>query len=94
MVERETGAQSTIRDMAVGETGYTVPWALWSDAEDRLWIEGDYIVLGKARGTARMFVARKADGYKVDIGRGRTVDTLWRPLHFAPGTLPVVEVIS
>jgi hypothetical protein len=48
--------QDVIENMSPGDTGYTTPWAMWSDPERRLWINGKYPVYKEPDGTAHMHI--------------------------------------
>lgn len=93
--------EPTIAEMSIGESGYTVPWAMWPDMDGRLWIAGAYTLHDNPHGTAAMKVTRHKDGYEVDIRSGHAAEYRWTPTdqggsQFVGGTeaLPVVEVIS
>jgi hypothetical protein len=70
----------TIKDLQVGESGYTLPWGMWIDLEDHCWLNPDYPVTGEVKGTSRMWVERKENGYHV--GRPSYVgqDGPWIPV--------------
>ncbi len=62
----------TIRDMLEGESGYTAPWAMWADANGRLWLNGSYPFrkeAGEAGKTAQMKITRINKSFEVDISR-------------------------
>jgi hypothetical protein len=87
--------QKQIKDMEVGERGYTVPWALdcehivKRDLTLNLVVRGDYSVYEKAEGTIKMQIARTKDGITV-IGAsvrdytfrfsGKPMMRAWHPL--------------
>jgi hypothetical protein len=51
--------------MEFGQPCYTMPWAMWSDADGRLWLHPDYPALDLPGGTAAMRVELREDGYHV-----------------------------
>jgi hypothetical protein len=53
----------TLKDLPVGSSGYTVPWALWVDPERRTWLHPDYPVYEEPQGHAAMWVAHTPEGY-------------------------------
>lgn len=54
-----------IRDMPIGDQGWTVPWAVWADHEGKLWINGRYTLSNNPGGTVEMLVRRSEDGIEV-----------------------------
>lgn len=79
----ETYEETTIEHMLPGDTGYTVPWAMWADSERNLWIRGDYSVFVQPGGTGQLHITRTKDGiivsehsignHKYSIGNQRFV---------------------
>lgn len=74
----ESAESRTIAGMLVGETAYTVPWAMWVDSDRRLWLNPRYdrhtrrggTVQMRIRRTSRGFVVHGAPGHAYDIGSG------------------------
>jgi hypothetical protein len=62
--------ESTISAMHVGQTVFTVPWAVWVDHDMLCWLHPGYSVDSGPGGTVQMQVTRKADGYHVWGVRG------------------------
>jgi hypothetical protein len=63
--------QNKIRDLPVGATGYTVPWALMVDEDGAVYIRGDYMIEVRPMGTVEMQVLRKPEGlYVTEQKRG------------------------
>jgi hypothetical protein len=62
--------QPCIRDMKVGASGWTVPWAMMVDGEQNCYLNGHYSVDRAQGGTAQMRVDRNDDGYAVYIPKG------------------------
>jgi hypothetical protein len=58
----EAYEEDTIYGMSVGEKGFTVPWAMWADADRVLWINGDYTIHKEAFGTAHLYIERTKEG--------------------------------
>lgn len=59
--------QKELGDLKIGESCYTMPWAMWIDLEGRCWLNPRYPVDEKPRGTVKMYVFRKQAGYYVNI---------------------------
>lgn len=56
----------TIRNMKVGDNGWTVPWAMSIDAKHHYWLDSVYTVeYQKPGGTVCLRVEKEADGYYV-----------------------------
>jgi hypothetical protein len=58
-------ATPTIATMQFGGTCYTVPWAMWADQDELLWLHPDYPVTVRPLGTSSMRVELHDDGYHV-----------------------------
>jgi hypothetical protein len=72
-------AEVSIAAMEIGETRWTVPWAMSADRERRLWLRGDYTADQTPGGpgkTTNMRVWRDVDGWHVDASRCRS-DERW-----------------
>lgn len=63
-----------IRQMLIGESGWTVPWGMYADEEGRLWLNDTYTVSDTPGGTVNMLVTRTDSGYVVDF---RKSDHRW-----------------
>ncbi len=59
--------KQNLHDILVGETVYTVPWAMYADENCDLWLNGNYSFYDSPMGTATMSVSRTKRGYIVDI---------------------------
>jgi hypothetical protein len=55
-----------IRGMEVGQSGYTVPWAMGIDADGECFLHGSHTCHETPRGTVCLYVERRKDGYYVD----------------------------
>lgn len=62
--QRDSGGD-TLYDLHVGESAWTVPWAMWRDVHSRWWLHPDYEVDSSPGGTVEMLVEHRADGYHV-----------------------------
>lgn len=85
----------TIGRMASGQVGFTLPWGMWVDAEQRCWLHPDYPVSRESKGTQEMRVELRADGYHVWAPPGRTWTPQREPGYFSPADtryIPVTEV--
>jgi len=47
-----------LKDMVVGATGYTLPWAVWLDLKEQYVINLEFPVLSQPSGTCNMWVER------------------------------------
>ena len=61
--------QPTIALLSVGESAWTVPWAMWIDRTRGCWLHPNYSVHQTPGGTVTMQVHRTEQGYDVDISR-------------------------
>lgn len=91
--------EALIGQMAIGESGYTTPWAMWPDEDGNLWINGNYTIHQQPGGTVSMLVTRRENGYEVDIRYGHASEFRWAPSSesgFVGGAdvLPVVKVVT
>ena len=59
----------SIAVMGVGHTGWTVPWAMYADANRGLWLNGNYTIHKGPMGTVSMRVWRDEEGWHVDASR-------------------------
>lgn len=55
----------TIATMEFGRAYYTVPWAMWADADRLLWLHPDYPAESSPGGTVQMRIELRDDGYHV-----------------------------
>lgn len=53
--------------LGVGETGWTVPWAMWADESGHCWLRGEYLYANALAGTLQMRVEHRTDGVYVGI---------------------------
>jgi hypothetical protein len=78
-----------IANLQIGETGYTVPWALRRDRCSH-WLVRRHVVFDEPRGMAQMKITRHVGGFEVVLPRG------WRgeasPPERGIGLEPVTEV--
>ena len=59
-----------IKDMAVGELGYTVPWALIFDENETPYLQVDFPIMPFNRGTLKMPVKKitpERNGYEINL---------------------------
>jgi hypothetical protein len=61
------GAGPLIGDLKVGQTAYSVPQALWIDANHHAWLALGFRVTMYVQGNSRMLIGREVDGYHVWI---------------------------
>lgn len=55
----------TVATMEFGRAYYTVPWAMWADRDELMWLHPDYEVRSQPGGTVQMRVELQSDGYHV-----------------------------
>lgn len=91
LLERE------LKDLKVGESAWTVPWAMYVTEDRRCWLHGGYSAFDQQGGTVQMIVTHTKDGYIVDVSYCR--DHGW---HITNGSgymgdftpIPVVRLIG
>lgn len=78
-----------VSTMKPGETGYTVPWAMLADKQERLWLKPDYPVTQAPHGTSQLQVERRKNDFTVRVPSGQT----YQPEHpWQKDLLPVGRV--
>ena len=81
--------QPTLADLTIGQTAYTVPWAMWADEERSLWLTPSFPAHDQPGGTVRMRVDLRSDGYHVWLPAGQ----FYKPEGKAEkGSIPVAEL--
>lgn len=60
--------KKTILDLAVGEVGFTMPWAMSVDGDGQGWLKTSYPAHEQPGGTVQMAVIRTATDYVVVMG--------------------------
>lgn len=60
----------SLSSMSIGETGWTVPWAMWVDRQRRCWLNPGFLAESDPGGTVEMKVELRDDGYHVWPPRG------------------------
>jgi hypothetical protein len=85
-----------IRDMVVTEVAWVVPWALWKDHREQLWLSPTYTAGGSYAGSQTVRVHRKADGYWVfrEPGSGGIKVQGLRPEDDVPDESPPPPVLE
>ena len=74
--------EGLIRDMTVGQIGYTLPWALIFDENETSYLKLNYPISPSPCGTSRMPIKRISpakDGYEIDLNPldSRTREHTW-----------------
>jgi len=64
---RQPVPKKLIKDMLIGETGWTVPWAATVDKLGEYWIRPDYDIESELHGTVAMKVTRRNDFFEIEI---------------------------
>ncbi len=59
--------KSQLKNMKVGESGYTVPWAMWVDLDGNCWLNENYTIQGTPGGTVQLKITRVTEGYIAHI---------------------------
>jgi hypothetical protein len=69
----ETYEENLIEGMLPGDTGYTVPWAMWADKNRKLWINRKYTIHDTPGGTVALKIKMLRGGivqvYSYSIGK-------------------------
>jgi len=84
--------ETSIKDMRYGETGWTVPWAMY-EIHGQAYINGNYTAHKKQGGTVSMLVTRIEAGAIVDVSE--CLDYRWgegEGFHDCSCPLPVFEI--
>ena len=81
-----------IGNMEVGETRYTVPWAMWADEERRLWLIPGHSTEDRPGGTVQMRITRVEEGFRVLRAPGHVYDVGSGSGSGKADRLPVVEL--
>lgn len=84
----------TLADMAVGATGYTVPWAMYADQDRKLWLDPGFTFEGRPCGTVRMHVTRIDEGFRVRYVPGETYEPGDGRSSSRRDSLPVIELVG
>lgn len=84
-------ADHSIASMDEGESGWTVPWAMYADKSRALWLNGGYTIDSRPGGTVQMRVWRDAEGWHVDASRCR--DHEWSGGLYV-GTFTPIAVVT
>jgi hypothetical protein len=87
-------ATPTIATMEFGRTYFTVPWAMWADTDELLWLHPDYEATTQPRGTSSMRVELRDDGYHVWPARGRGYRPQVEPGYVGPTSQPFIPVAA
>ena len=78
----------SISTMRVGESGYTVPWAMYHKKDRSLWLNGNYTISPRPGGTVTMFVSRGENGWDV-VANKVPKDSTWEEAEYVGGFVPV-----
>ena len=65
-----------IVDMIAGETGFTVPWAMWIDGDNECFLNEAFSIEASSGGTVQLKITRVKNGYIAFI---HDVDYEWSP---------------
>lgn len=84
----------TLADMAVGTSGYTVPWAMYADQDRKLWLDPGFTFEERSGGTVQMRVTRTDEGFRVRHVPGETYEPGDGRSSSGRDRLPVVELIG
>lgn len=84
----------TLADMAVGTTGYTVPWAMYADQDRKLWLDPNFTFEERSGGTVQMHVTRTDEGFRVRYVPGETYEPGSSRASRDRDGLPVVELVG
>lgn len=84
-----------LRGMRTGDSGWTVPWAMWVDRKRNCWLHPEYTLHPEPGGTVQMLVELREDGYHVHVPQGETFAPRDKPGYASPADLrylPVTEL--
>ena len=84
----------TVATMEFGRTYYTVPWAMWADRDELLWLHPDYEVTSQPQGTSSMRVELQADGYHVWPVRGHGYRPQSEAGYVGSSSQPFIPVVA
>lgn len=84
---------TTIDAMEVGDYGYTVPWAMWVDMNNHMWLNPRYPV-GSKGGTQNMRVERRSDGFHVWPPAGEEYIPTDEPGYYGQGDSEWIRVVA
>lgn len=59
--------KNKLRNMAIGQTGYMVPWGMWVDSDGTCYVNEQYGFTNSPFGTSLLKVTRVESGYVVHI---------------------------
>jgi len=62
--------EKTIKDLRIGESAWTMYWAVWVDRKRQCWLHPDYPAHDVPGGTVATRVTRQTDGYLVELPAG------------------------
>lgn len=86
--------ETAISAMDFGRTYYTVPWAMWSDTEGRLWLHPDYTTATAPQGTMAMRLELHADGYHAWPVKGHAYRPKANPGYCGSPSQPFIPVAA
>ncbi len=55
-----------LRNLPKNQRVYTTPWAMYADADGKLWLNGNYTYTAKPQGTSELLVWYDDEGYICD----------------------------
>ncbi len=85
--------KNRIETMKIGETCYTLPWAMEVNRERQCFLDSHYPTTPQPYKTSTLKVTRTAEGYVVDVPD----DWAYKPLNcgdFGHWFIPVLQVVA
>jgi hypothetical protein len=79
----------TIKSLRIGESGFTLPWAMHQAHDGTCYLIGDFPVTSEPKGTSSLPIARSEDGMVVNLSAFR--DPYWQ--GWQPGTIDSLDSI-
>ena len=76
MILPKSKEEKLIKDLKVGESCYTVPWAMWVNKDNVCFLREDFKASSSKGGTVELKIERVEDGYIAYI---HSIDYKWTP---------------
>jgi len=70
LIPEELIETDTLAQLKIGETAYTVPWAMAVTELGECYLNGDYTFHQEPGGTIQMLIRKTKDGYEVEVPQG------------------------
>ncbi|MDB5165544.1 MAG: hypothetical protein JWM00_434 [Candidatus Saccharibacteria bacterium] len=84
----------TIDSMVTSQVAYTLPWGMWVDNTRCLWLHPKYPITDEVRGTSRMRIELRHDGYHVWPPADETWSPSKEPGYASPEDTEYIPVVK